>query len=182
MNNINPEQRLDNIKRKETGNPWDRQGEETDTAYQRFSVYLELGSERTLEKVGKRLGKGRGYEKVLERWSAKHNWVYRTSKYDEHLLLKSLENREKLIDKAHDRMLKMLDKALDEYESILLLDNVIHVGEGNTTTINERIKVVKDILDRLGIDFSAKKGAPEERWAKIVNNFYQQIYNDLRGD
>ena len=153
--------------------------DESDTAYHRFTIYLELGGDRSLRATREKLGKTSGYERQLQTWSSKYDWIDRAASYDEFLLLKSLQNREKLIDVAHSRMLKMLEKALDTYEDILLLDNVIYVGEGSTTTMNDRIKVVKDILDRLGINFAVKEGTPNPdrhpTYQQINNYFYSKL-------
>lgn len=166
------------MKQLETKKPWQQWKDETDTAYHRFTLYLKMGPERSIRQVAEKLQKSSGYEKHLRRWSSKYGWVERCKAYDDHLLNKSLKNREDLIDRAHARMLKMLDNALDQYEEILVLDNVIYVGVASTTTMNERIKVVKDILDRLGIDFSVKEGGPPKPDV-TVNQYIQNIYNRM---
>ena len=156
--------------------PWERLEDETDTAYHRFSLYLKMGPERSISKVAEGLQKGSGYEKHLRRWSSKYSWVERAAAYDEHLVLKSLRNKERLMDLAHARLWKMVNQALDTYEEILILDNVIYVGEGSTTVINEKLKAVKDILDRLGVNFAVKEGTPPSS-----GSIYTQINNYLYG-
>jgi hypothetical protein len=47
---------------------WDKKDEESARAYSAFIVYRDLGSDRSLAKAGKVLGKGRG---TLERWAAR---------------------------------------------------------------------------------------------------------------
>ena len=169
------------MKQLPTKKPWHRWSEESDTAYDRFMAYLKMGTGRSLDKVRQEYGKSTAYKRQLERWSSKYDWIDRATSYDEFLLLKSLQNREKLIDVAHARMLKMLEKALDTYEEILFLDNVIYVGEGSTTTMNDRIKIAKDILDRLGIDFRVKEGTPNPDQQPTYNQINTYFYQKLNG-
>jgi len=160
-------------------NPWQRLKGETDTAYHRFMTYLEMGHDRSISKVAEKLQKGNRYDNVLKRWSSKHNWVERVKAYDAAQYKKNLENREELINKAHGRLLLQLDKALDVYDEILSLDDVISVEKNATTVINEKIRVAKEILDRLGVDFSAPKSFsqnPETPTYKMINDYY---YNKI---
>ena len=55
---------------------WERQEGETSRAYEAFSAYRDLGSARSLAKVGQLLGKSTG---LMERWSAAHAWVDRVA-------------------------------------------------------------------------------------------------------
>ena len=156
--------------------PWERWPDETDTAYDRFVMYLKMGADRSISKVADKLQKGSSYATHLRRWSSKYDWVDRAAAYDEHLVLKSLRNKERIMDMAHARLWKMVGQALDTYEEILILDNVIYVGEGSKTVINEKLKVAKDILDRLGVNFAVKEGLPPSN-----DSIYTQINNYLYG-
>ncbi len=62
-------------------NPWDRQEGETPKAYAAFCAYRDLGTERSLEKVGGSSAKVR----VCERWSSRYSWPARAAAWDEHL-------------------------------------------------------------------------------------------------
>ena len=168
------------MKQLPTKKPWEKWPTETDLAYSYLVSYMEMGPERSLPKVCQKHTKKDSYLTQLKRWSSKYNWMDRCRAYDEHLILKSLQNRAQLIDIAHARMLNLLEKALDTYEEILLLDDVIYVGEGSTTTMNDRIKVVKDILDRLGINFAVKEGAPspdQQPTYQQINNYFCKKLN-----
>lgn len=63
-----------------TPKPWERQPDETTKQYEAFCVYRDMGTERTHEKVGKRLGKSTG---LMERWSSKNQWVNRVTAWDD---------------------------------------------------------------------------------------------------
>lgn len=76
-------------------NLWERDAGETDKAFAAFVAYRELGTGRSLEKVGAKWGKTGGYQKVLERWSSQYDWGKRVSAYDDHLAgiaVQSVEN------------------------------------------------------------------------------------------
>src|SRR5262249_40532364 len=62
--------------------PFERQPRETMKAYAAFKVYLGLGPERSLVAAGRKLGKCRA---VMERWSAKYDWVSRVQAHGAHL-------------------------------------------------------------------------------------------------
>lgn len=64
---------------------WEKQPEESARAYEAFALYRDLGPERSLAKVGQMLGKSKA---LMERWSAKHDWVYR---------VQALEARDQMI-------------------------------------------------------------------------------------
>src|SRR5712692_9429432 len=50
---------------------FERQPRESAKAFEAFSVYLNMGPERSLAAVGQKLGKSKA---LLERWSAKFEW------------------------------------------------------------------------------------------------------------
>ena len=54
--------------------PFEQQPEESAKAFTAFSVYLNLGPERSLAAVGQKLGKSIA---LLERWSARWRWSER---------------------------------------------------------------------------------------------------------
>jgi hypothetical protein len=53
---------------------FEQQPRESAKAFEAFSIYLNMGPERSLAAVGKRLGKSAG---LMERWSAKFDWPSR---------------------------------------------------------------------------------------------------------
>ncbi len=67
------------------GLPWERRPREGEQAYAAFLAYRDLGPRRTLEATRKHLGKGPGYLKPIERWSALRDWRLRACAWDDHL-------------------------------------------------------------------------------------------------
>ena len=58
---------------------WDRQDNEPAKAYNAFTLYRDLGPERTLREAAKRLQRSRS---LLDHWSADYQWVSRADAYD----------------------------------------------------------------------------------------------------
>jgi hypothetical protein len=69
---------------------WDRRSGESQQAFHAFSVYRDLGPTRTLEKVATALGKSAG---MMERHSAKNDWVDRAAAWDFHTDRKRQEDQ-----------------------------------------------------------------------------------------
>jgi len=61
---------------------WERQQGESARAFEAFSLYLEMGADRSVRAVGQKLGKSRA---LVERWSSAHQWVDRCRAWDNHL-------------------------------------------------------------------------------------------------
>lgn len=157
----------------QTKQAWDQLPQETDTAYHRFSIYLEMGPERTLEKTRVELGKSSGYYRQLETWSSKYDWVRRASKYDSYIIRKSLEGKEKIIDEVTAKLLRAASKMADELIQIAMHDGVISLDEGETQIFNQKLKAIESILDRVGV--TKKKDMPELGVVNQAQNLYQQI-------
>lgn len=62
--------------------PWDRLPAESTPAYEAARTYFEMGADRSLEAVGRGLGKS---GTLLSRWSGAHSWVERAECYDAHI-------------------------------------------------------------------------------------------------
>lgn len=84
---------------------WERQEDESQEAYEAFELYLELGAQRSLVKVAKRVGKSHA---LIERWSRRDQWQRRVLLYDrwrarvlnEEILLGTAEMRQRAIKTA----------------------------------------------------------------------------------
>lgn len=66
--------------------PWSRQREESAQAFQAFTVYAELGPDRSNVKVAERLGKS---QTLMNRWSSWWWWVARATAYDSDLAIRA---------------------------------------------------------------------------------------------
>ena len=60
--------------------PWDRRKDETTKAYEAFSIYRDMGRERSIVKVSEVLNKSGS---LISRWSGQHAWVSRAAEWDD---------------------------------------------------------------------------------------------------
>ncbi|USK72669.1 hypothetical protein [Peribacillus asahii] len=72
--------------------PYERQEGESTKAFEAFSIYRDMGIERSLAKVGQQLEKS---TTLLSRWSSKWNWVERVRAFDDEMDRKALIQQEK---------------------------------------------------------------------------------------
>lgn len=84
---------------------WERLPNESSKAYAAFCIYRDLGSERSLDGVRRKLEEnGKKVSiKFLGRWSSKYNWVARAQAYDDYLERKKREEKEKAILEMAER-------------------------------------------------------------------------------
>lgn|SRR5262249_55232137 len=81
-------------------NLWDKRAEESEQAFAAFVMYRDMGAERSTAKVGQRLGKSRT---LMDRWSARHQWVERAHAYDKRQDRVRVEAANKAIVKATEK-------------------------------------------------------------------------------
>lgn len=140
--------------------PWERQEGESVKAFEAFTVYLEMGDERSLRAVGQRLGKSRA---LMERWSRTYQWVERVASYDADVQrkahAKAVDKRRKMVDRHINIALKMQEKALKALEQMDPADidpkNLIAMlreatkleQEMRTVAVDERRAAVADAED-----------------------------------
>ena len=79
---------------------WNRRPKESARAYEALRVYLEMGADRSLSAVGKRLGKS---SSLIERWSKSWGWVDRAVAFDAHLARESQKAMEKATQKSAEK-------------------------------------------------------------------------------
>lgn len=94
--------------------PWERQEGESVKAFEAFTVYLEMGEDRSLRAVSQRLGKSRA---LMERWSSTYQWVERVASYDADVQRKAhadaVKKKRKMVDRHISIALQMQEKALE---------------------------------------------------------------------
>ncbi|MFN7137723.1 MAG: hypothetical protein ACK4UN_00110, partial [Limisphaerales bacterium] len=61
---------------------FEQQPRESAKAYAAFREYLEMGAERSMAAVAKKLAKS---EQLIRRWGAKYDWLVRVRAYNAHL-------------------------------------------------------------------------------------------------
>lgn len=91
---------------------WEQLPDESAKAFQAFSLYLKMGVERSVAKVGQKLGKSRV---LIERWSSVWQWGERVRRYD---AWKQQVKREKL-------RAKIQASAEEDYNTVTTLQNIL---------------------------------------------------------
>lgn len=116
--------------------PWEPQKGETRQAYEAFTCYRDLGSERSLEAVGRELEKS---WKLCGRWSSRWKWIDRAAAYDAHMAEIEQKAREKaLTKKAEDWATKELEMAAllyDKAKSMLAFPLAKQVTKDGQTVV-----------------------------------------------
>ena len=98
---------------------WERQPKESARAYEAFDLYLKMGPERSLRKVGQELGKS---NTLISRWSSAWNWLERCRDYDNYLKRQELEEQRKAVKKMQQRQIQtamlMQKKAVEALDKL----------------------------------------------------------------
>ena len=99
--------------------PWERQEGESVKAFEAFTVYLEMGDERSIREVAQRLAKSRT---LIGRWSVTYQWVERVAAFDADVQrkahAKAVKKRRNMVDRHISIALKMQEKALMALEQM----------------------------------------------------------------
>ncbi len=88
---------------------------ESAKAYAAFMAYCEMGEKRSIEAVGKQLGKSGG---LIERWSSRHKWVSRAVEWDKQRQVDVRRARAKALrSAATDWAKRQLRNREDDYQA-----------------------------------------------------------------
>lgn len=64
---------------------WERLPQESSKQFEAFTLYRDLGPNRSIQKVAQERTEGRPHTSRLKEWSFKYEWVERATAYDAHL-------------------------------------------------------------------------------------------------
>ena len=119
---------------------WERQPGETNKAYYAFTLYRDMGYQRSLAKVREKYGANyrRDVRRLIERWSSQHKWVERVSAYDDYLDLQKRKVHEAELEKMCKRHLT-LSMALQSKAAELLKDLV-----GSEMRVSDAIRAISE--------------------------------------
>jgi hypothetical protein len=125
-----------------TDEPWERQKGESVQAYEAFSLYINMGSKRTVSAVARELQKSR---QLLERWKVKWEWKERARLYDNSLEKeareKAVKDKKSMVDRQIKIAMQVQKKALEALEQL-------SVEEMSPKDIKEFLKMSTE-LERL---------------------------------
>lgn len=140
--------------------PWERQEGESVQAFEAFTLYLEMGGERSLRAVGQKLGKS---STLIERWSATKRWVERAAAYDADLQQKAytaaVSRARKMADRHIRTALQMQEKALLALEQI---DPAEIRAKDMIAMIREALKLERESRSAIIADLEASIGQEED--------------------
>lgn len=118
---------------------WERQPGETAKAFYAFTLYRDIGYERSITKVAQLYNAKKQLRALVGRWSSKNNWVERARAYDEHLDELGTKQQEENIRKMQKRHItlsmalqqKAAEKLKDlKPEDMRVLDAIKAIIEG----------------------------------------------------
>mgnify|MGYP000869660792 CR=1 FL=1 len=124
---------------------WEKQSDETTTAWIWFTRYLELGTGRSLVKLQQNYDKTPSYLRQLAHWSKENHWVERANAYDVNLQKKWLESYEEnklqaakkhseiadlVYDLVRDKLESLKDIQLKPAEWIMLAEFALKTKRG----------------------------------------------------
>ena len=121
---------------------YEQQPNESAKACAAFSVYLNLGSERSLVAVGRKLGKSVG---LLERWSSRWRWMERVAAHATHLAAVEREASEAVARGKSAEWLKRQEQIRErEWE---MHEKALAAAERGLKAFMEREKVYANLAD-----------------------------------
>jgi hypothetical protein len=93
---------------------FEQRKKESAKAFAAFSVYLSMGPDRSLDAVGKKLGK---CKRLIERWSKQHDWISRVQAQQAHLAVVEREATEAVArSKAAEWLARQVEIREKEWE------------------------------------------------------------------
>lgn len=139
-----------------TDKPWERQKGESEKAFEAFAAYRDMGSERTISAVVKKLEKSRT---LIDRWKERWDWQERVRAYDNELekeaRAKAVKGRKDMTERHIKIAMQVQKKALEALASL-------SVEDMSPKDVKEYIKMATD-LERINRMFEeqSSKGASD---------------------
>ena len=129
--------------------PWERQDYETSKSYEAFSIYRDLGTERSLNETAKKLGKSKT---LIERWSRLYHWQERIASYERELENQALAEKKKTAAETRKRQLQIAMQL--EKRALEALKN-IQPEDLTPKDVKEFLRLATDIESRVISDTEA---------------------------
>lgn len=141
---------------------WERQKGESAQAYGAFSVYRDMGAERSLSKVARQLDKSKT---ILGRWSSRWGWVERVRQYDSYL---DAEARHEAVKKVKEMTARHIRISLQLQQTALKamasLDDKALTPKDILAFIDKAVTIEKmSRLTEAGVQETVQRGAPSNR-------------------
>lgn len=118
---------------------WERQQGESPQAYEAFATYRDMGSERNIRAVARKLSKS---STIIARWSSTWKWVERARAWDNELTRQAKEAAAK---KVKDMTGRHINIAMQLQRKALEALEVLNVEEMSPKDIKEFIKAATEL-------------------------------------
>lgn len=147
---------------------WEQRDGESNPAYAAFCVYKDMGHERTVAAVVRKIGKSRS---LLDRWKIKHEWDARCRAYDAELEHAEIARKKKLISDTKDRQLK-ISYSLEKKALEAL--NLLQPEDMTPKDIKELLRLAIEIQARNLIDEPVVETQKESTLAESIISAYEK--------
>lgn len=126
--------------------PWERQENESGKAYEAFACYRDMGADRSLRAVSKKLEKSFS---LISRWSSDYDWQNRVMAYDNELEQQALAEKKKTAAETRKRQLQIAMQL--EKRALEALKN-IEPEDLSPKDVKEFLRLATDIEHRVLTD------------------------------
>jgi hypothetical protein len=169
---------------------FEQQAKESTKAFEAFTIYLNLGPQRSLATVRQKLGKSRA---LIERWCSKFDWVERVNAYNALIVATKQKLKEEFLreialaeaerDKAQEeaewksrcRALRLANEAMDRWEA----------NEGKYGTLEgiARLLELASVLGRRsrGMPLQVKEEPPPPQSAPMISIEFRAAIEKIYG-
>lgn len=128
--------------------PWNKQKGESSKAFGAFRLYREMGAARSIPKVRDAMGKDSGYDRWLEKWSSKFDWVARSEAFDAFEDEQKQAERQAAREAARDVLVN---------NAMALANKLVALALGNGKGLTSaQVAALRDALDRAGVSVPKK--------------------------
>lgn len=108
---------------------WTRFEGEGSQAFDAFTIYRDMGPQRSYNKVLTELGAKKSYIRQIQRWARTYQWKLRATMYDDHLDGVKLKFKEKELASLHRKAMAHSDQVL---QNLIDITNGVYPANGNT--------------------------------------------------
>ncbi len=157
--------------------PWERQEGESEKAFKAFVIYRDLGEDRTISAVVKRLEKSRN---LIDRWKEKWNWSERVRQYDNELekqaMAKAVKERKDMAERHIQIAMQFQKKALEALQALSIEDM-------SPRDIKDYIKMATELerLNRIRED-KAEEINVSVSLADTITSAYKKRMENIKND
>lgn len=156
--------------------PWERQEAESARAYEAFSLYRDMGPQRSYRAVREKLGRSSGYERHLEAWAARFDWVSRANAWDDLLSAERLEEARKGERAAAAEATMASNKLF--YLIRLAIERLVEQVEGGKRDISPKELACLTSSAKTLREQTGELGKLVESLSSAAPDDYRQVFDD----